>query len=282
MSSVGASGLLTGAGGDILFGGTMFFFADWVVRGRLGAAAREMARRAATGRASFWELAYRNALLPLLPSRLRRHLLHEWGQVPAWVNRAVIRRFGLHERAVAAALYAGRIGSKYRDSIAAMVEMVPVGLTVDVIEENVDLRHPYYYRPLVEFALRLPHHLCVRPYSRKWVLREAMSGILPEVVRNRVGKGSYSGAVSWWLVRKKEVIEPLVRQSILGDLGVIDVGKLRAELDAAEHERDDRIGTGGAVLATLSIEAWLQARSGRWPRKPYEIASMSSNHALEI
>jgi asparagine synthase (glutamine-hydrolysing) len=269
----GATALLTGAGGDVLFGGTMFFFADWVARGHLWTAVREMTRRAVIGRASFWELAYRNALLPLLPKTSRRHLMHEWGQVPAWADRIVVRRYRLHERAVAPVLYAGRIGNKYRDSVAAMVEMIPVGLTVDVIEENADVRHPYYYRPLVEFALRLPPNLCVRPHARKWVLREAMSGIVPDVVRTRIGKGSYTGAVSWWLVRKKEIVEPLMRQPILADLGVIDVSKLRAAMEAAQYERDERIGIGGAVLATLSIEAWLQARSGRWPHGPYSIGT---------
>jgi asparagine synthase (glutamine-hydrolysing) len=280
MSSARATALLTGAGGDVLFGGTMFFFADWVARGHLWAAVREMTRRAVIGRASFWELAYRNALLPLLPKTLRRHLMDQWGQVPPWVGRAAIKQHGLHERAVAAVLSAGRIGSKYRDAIAAMVEMIPVGLTVDLIEENVDVRHPYYYRPLVEFALRLPPDLCVRPHARKWVLREAMSGILPELVRTRIGKGSYAGAVSWWLVMRKEIVEPLMRQSILADLGVIDVRRLRAALEVAQYERDERVGIGGAVLGTLSIEAWLQARSGRWPHGLSGIDNVSSNHAL--
>jgi asparagine synthase (glutamine-hydrolysing) len=65
----GAGGrvLLTGVGGDELLTGTMFFFADWVVRGLAMSAVREMIRWAAIGRVSFWELAYRNALLPLMP-----------------------------------------------------------------------------------------------------------------------------------------------------------------------------------------------------------------------
>jgi asparagine synthase (glutamine-hydrolysing) len=266
MRRAAATVLLTGAGGDVLFGGTMFFFADWVARGHIWAAVREMTRRAAIGRASFWEIAYRNALLPLLPRVLQCHLMQERGNVPSWVDRATARRLKLHERAVAPQLYGGRIGKKYRDAAAAIVSAVPAGLPVGIIEETVDVRHPFYYRPLVEFALQLPPELCVRPYARKWVLREAMTGILPELVRTRIGKGTYNGAVAWSLATQREVLEPLVRESVLADLGVIDPDKLRAALDMAQYEHDERLSISGAVSYTLSIEAWLQARSGRWPR----------------
>ena len=206
--------LLTGGGGDgALFNGTMFFFADWMVGRRAWAAAvSEMARRAAIGRASFWELAYRNALLPSLPRPWQRRVLRGKGTVPQWVDRATVKRYQLNERATTAMLYAGRLGRKYRDALASNVATIPSGLSIGIIEENLDVRHPYYYRPLVEFCLRLPPELCVRPYARKWVLREAMAGILPEVVRARIGKGTYNGTIAWSLAAQREGLESLIRE----------------------------------------------------------------------
>jgi asparagine synthase (glutamine-hydrolysing) len=282
MSRVGSTALLSGAGGDVLFAGTMFFFADWVARGHPWEAVREMARRATIGRVSFWELAYRNAVLPLLPGWLRRLVMHEFGKVPGWVRRETARRYGLYDRAAAPRLYAGRIGRKYRDAAAAMVAMVPLGFTVGAVEETVDGRHPFYYRPLVEFALRLPPDLCVRPHARKWVLREAMAGVLPDLVRTRIGKGTYTGAVAWSVTTQRAFLELLVRDSILADLGIITPHKLLAALEAAQFERDDRSSVAADVLATLSIEAWLKARSGQWPRERKDDSLVAPNFAPSI
>lgn len=263
MHRAGATVLLTGAGGDVLFGGTMFFFADWIAEGRVWTALREITRRAALGRASAWELGYHNALLPLIPDTLRRYLLDRV-TVPRWLSRTVVSQYGLRERTLEAVFYRGRKGRKYRDAVAASVAMVPTGLTVGVLEEQLDVRHPYYYRPLVEFALRLPPELCVRPYARKWVLREAMSGILPDLVKTRIGKGTYNGAVAWSLATQQEALRPLLEHSILAELGIIDAKKLRSAFELARHEHEGEQVVSGSIYYTVALEAWLQARSGRW------------------
>ncbi|MBX6331634.1 MAG: hypothetical protein IRY91_07290, partial [Gemmatimonadaceae bacterium] len=96
----GAGGhvVLTGAGGDTLFAGSMFFFADWLSRGRIRPTMREMLHRAAIGRVSFWELAYRNVILPLLPPSVQRRLVVDPGQMPPWLLQTAISRYGLSER----------------------------------------------------------------------------------------------------------------------------------------------------------------------------------------
>lgn len=258
--------LLTGVGGDDLFTGNMFFFADWMVHGRAWPAVHEMARRAALGRVSFWELAYRNAVLPLLPRRLQHHLVRDDGQMSPWVAPALARQYDLHARALAPASYTGRIGSKYHDAVVKCVEAIRSGLSTGVIEDALDVRHPFLYRPLVEFALRLPPELCARPNARKWVVREAMRGILPEIVRTRVGKGVLTGLFAWITATQEKLLRPLLHDPILADLGVIDAARLRAELAAARHERANRERLSAAVQYTLAIEAWLQMRSGRWLR----------------
>jgi asparagine synthase (glutamine-hydrolysing) len=263
--AAGGRVLLTGVGGDNLFTGNMFFFADWLAEGRILEAATEMARRAALGRVSFWELAYRNAILPFLPDLVRTRLLRDEAQMPPWILPSTARRYGLPARATAAAIYAGRRGNKYRDGVAASVAAIVGGLSYAVIEEALDVRHPYLYRPLVEFALRLPPTSCVRPHQRKWILREAMRGILPEPVRTRVGKGGPQGGLAWSLVRQKPLLEPLLRDQVLAELGVVDPVKLRASFEALPHEPDGREKLHAAVHHTLAIEAWLQMRSGRWP-----------------
>ena len=276
----GAGGrvLLTGQGGDDLFGGNMFFFADWLAEGRIRPALREMARRAAIGRASFWELAYKNAFLPLLPSVLQRRLVKGEGQVPPWIRSTVARRYELRARASAPQAYGGRVGRKYSDAIAALVAAIPAKVPTGVIEDALNVRHPYLYRPLVEFALCLPAELSVRPYARKWILREAMRGVLPEGVRSRVGKGVLYGLLSWSTISHRAYLEPLFREPMLADLGIIDATQFRAAFTAAQYERDRGVKISPNVQYTLAIEAWLQVRSGRWPVES-EGHLLATNHS---
>lgn len=256
--------LLTGQGGDELFLGNMFFFADWLYAGHVFSAVTEMARRAAIGRTSFWQLAYKNAVLPMAPTQIQSHLVREDGRMPNWVAREVAERFDLRKRSVAAQSYAGRLGRKFSDAVACMIDAIPAKLVSGVIEDSLAVRHPYLYRPLVEFALQLPPELTVRPYGRKWILRQAMRGILPELVRARIGKGVMYGLLAWSAAKHHEQLELLASNSVLAQLGIIDSQRLRNAINGARYERDRGYNTSPDIQHTLSIEAWLQARSGRW------------------
>jgi asparagine synthase (glutamine-hydrolysing) len=270
--------LLTGQGSDEFLSGNMFFFADWLARGHVGAAVREMVRRAGIGRVSFWDLAYRNAITPLLPAALRRRLGPEVTRVPPWMHPTIVRRFGLRDRAIEMTLYAGAVGYKYRHAVVQSLATVSRTIGYVVLEDKLDVRHPFLYRPLVEFALTLPPELVVRPYARKWVLREAMRGIVPEPVRTRIGKGSASERYAWSLTAQRQLFEPLVHESILADLGVVSSARLRAAFDAAPRQPGRKGDPHSTLQGVLAIEAWLQMRAGRWPRGGHVVArNLQSN-----
>jgi asparagine synthase (glutamine-hydrolysing) len=265
--AAGGRVLLTGWGGDELFNGNMLFFADWLAQGRIWPAIREIARRAAIGRASFWTLAYRSAIIPLLPRAIQYRVIRTESDSPIqpWLVRATMRRYGLAIRNPSAPEYGGPIGQKYRYAVATKVGRLGRANNRDALSDFLDVRHPFLYRPLVEFALRLPPALRARPHAHRWVVREAMRGILPESVRTRVGKPDTGGALAWSLTTERARLLPLLREPILADLGVVHAAKLRAEFEMAQH----RTGSGECMhsnlLSTLAIEAWLQIRSGRWP-----------------
>lgn len=260
--AAGGRVLLTGIGGDHLLLGSMFFFADWLVRGRAREAIREMVHRAAWGRTSFWELAYKNALLPLLPGPLRGWLIRETGRIPPWIPRDVVRRYQLKARDGALSSYNGRVGHKYADYVAGSLAGLQGNLPARLVEETLDVRHPYLHRPLVEFALQLPPEMCVRPHARKWILREAMRSILPDTVRTRIGKGALDGLMAWSIFEHRAKIERALRDPILAQLGCIDRDVLlRVVRDGSYGARQSYID----VQYTLAYEVWLQVRSGRWP-----------------
>ena len=264
--AAGARVLLTGWGGDEIFMGNMLFFADWVAQGRIWTAVREMARRAAIGRVSFWELAFRNAVAPLLAPSIQHRFVHDSSPFQPWLERGTLRRYGLTKQRPLTGEYGGPVRHKYRHAVAMRIGALTRLTNRDALADFLDIRHPFMYRPLVEFALRLPPELRARPHAHRWVVREAMQGILPDAVRTRVGKPGTGEALAWSLTMERARLAPLLQEPMLAELGVLDATKLRAAFDATAHRTQSAESMHGPVLSTLTVEAWLQLRSGRWPR----------------
>jgi hypothetical protein len=93
-----------------------------------------------------------------------------------------------------------------------------------------------------------------------------MRGILPEKLRTRVGKQDTGDAVAWSLATERARLAQLFRDPILAELGIVDAAKLREAFDATVYRTGQHDCMHAPVLSTLAIEAWLQMRSGRWPR----------------
>ena len=123
------------------------------------------------------------------------------------------------------------------------------------------MRYPFLYRPLVEFALRLPVRARIRPEGRKWVLREAMRDVLPERIRSRAGKGGMDARILWSLERERGRLEAMLRRPLLADLGCVEPAQLRGAVEAA---RKGIVTNLVALMFALSLETWLSVRAGRW------------------
>lgn len=263
LEAAGARVLLSGVGSDHYLVGSMFFFADWIADGEWRRALREMLRWAALGRVSFWKLAYLNAVLPLVPRacRLRRA---RGVEAPPWIPATARQRLRLTERSVVAQSYAGRRGAQYAHELAFSTSAISSAIDHGIVADAVDTRYPFCHRPLVEFALALPAEVSRRPNARKWILREAMRGCLPEVIRARRWKGAFDGRIAWSLMHERHRFDALVEHSVLAELGCIEIAPLRAAIEKAttvdgEIER-------GQVLNALALELWLRMRTGRWDR----------------
>jgi asparagine synthase (glutamine-hydrolysing) len=253
--------LLSGIGSDHYLVGNMFFFADWIAKGESRRAVSEMLRWAALGRVSFWELAYLNALLPLVPAPARTRLARG-ARVPSWIAAGHHERLALSARSAVAQSYGGQRGRQYAHEVAFSTGAIALAIDHGLVADAVEMRYPFCHRPLVEFALRLPPDMCRRPNARKWVLREAMRGCLPEIVRTRRWKGAFDGRIAWSLLHESARFEPLLTRSMLADMGCIDISQLRVALRSATQL--DGQFERGAVLNALALEYWLRVRSGRW------------------
>jgi asparagine synthase (glutamine-hydrolysing) len=277
----GGEALLTGYGADHYLGGSALFLSDWAVEGRWRAALEESMRWAVAGHVSFWKFAMHNIAMPLCPPSVLSRLLPA-ASVPAWVHPRAVREFGLGEHTVVQQAYGGRPGGKYIASVVQSLDAMPDVLALHaVIQDVVEERHPFLHRPLVEFALGLPAQLCAQPMARKWILREAMRGVLPETVRTRPGKGSIDGSLARTLSREAGWMRALLERSTLVKMGLVDDAALVRAIEDGEPGAEDQ---RAAIVRTLALECWLQVRSGRWvdsERRVHE-STITFDHQMVI
>jgi asparagine synthase (glutamine-hydrolysing) len=250
--------LLTGIGGDQCFSSKPYFIADWIARGRLRAAAREVMRWSLYERTSFWENGFRFGVLPLLPVRLQGAMAPAEARA-TWLDPAFVKRYGLRRRVPASR--ARQPGRRRYDSLLALETNTGARFTHTTLYGGVvDVRHPFLHRPLIEHALRTAPSMRSRPAAPKWMLQEAMRGVLPELVRTRERKGGAQGRIAWSFTREHRHVNGLLDRPILADMGCISPIRLQACIEAI------RTGDGvhmGLALRTLSLEMWLRVQSDR-------------------
>lgn len=126
--------------------------------------------------------------------------------------------------------------------------------------QNLRLRHPFHDPDLVEFVLGLPAHMLWRDGRTKWILREAMAGTLPDVVRLRTTKGDMASLTADALrarleQRPLQALEPVVR----GWVSEVRLRRLTAPLLAPVQDRRARRGLThlASVWAVIAVDLWL-------------------------
>ena len=93
---------------------------------------------------------------------------------------------------------------------------------------NIEARYPFFDRRMVQFLMAIPEEQRWNCQWPKAVLRQAMTGILPETVRRRMDKAEFSPVIDLELrERQVDKIEKLVRESILVKLGIVDAAGLK-------------------------------------------------------
>lgn len=254
--SAGGRVLFNGVGPDQMLFGNYVYFADWVSKGRITQAAREMFRLATLGRGSFWKFAYENAIQPFFGGEAP-----EQEQWPAWVRPEFARRFAIHERSPMTWATPARPGRYFSTDLASNVEQIEYAMAPSLIEESFDVRSPFLHRPLVEFCLQLSPEVLARPRDQKWILREAMRGIVPEEVLERRTKGFCSARMQRSFVDERERLDLLLDHSVLAEIGCIDP---RLAKQALGNIKNVSPSENARLRHALTLETWLTVRSGQW------------------
>jgi asparagine synthase (glutamine-hydrolysing) len=254
-------------------------------------------------RRGHWPRLYRDlrALAPYSHAGMRRLLYYygvrplaqRWlgqgarppGHRPGVVNERLARAAGLHER-IAAQQTAGGNGSTlaqqehHRLLEAPLLTYVfelssQIGRTFDI-----DTRHPFADRRLIEFCYALPAQFKLVDGWTRHIVRAALAGILPEAVRLRGDKAENSAAVTKALQTADGAY--LARTIATGQAAelapYVDGGALQGAFDRYRRSgsrQDEMLIWQATILA-----AWLrQEESGQSPRGNGAVAG--TPHARE-
>lgn len=121
---------------------------------------------------------------------------------------------------------------------------------------SVEVRVPFLDHELAQWtASNVPPSMKIRGGTTKWILREAMRGLLPaEVLRQP--KASFGAPVGYWLSNElREMTDDLLSERRLRDRGWLDPGVVRRMIE--EHRR----GTHDWALQIwqfLTLELWAE------------------------
>ncbi|MBP9110374.1 MAG: asparagine synthase C-terminal domain-containing protein, partial [Pyrinomonadaceae bacterium] len=117
---------------------------------------------------------------------------------------------------------------------------------------SIESRVPFLDHKLVEFSARMPREMKLRGNTTKWILREAMKGILPAEILDRPKMGFPVPVGNWFRGEFRHIVDEYVLGKRAMDRGIFDgdyVRKLVVEHDAGENH-DERI------WSLVNFEIW--------------------------
>jgi asparagine synthase (glutamine-hydrolysing) len=194
--------LLSGTGSDEWMSGSAYVYADLLRAGDLRTLWRRVHRDSRTlpnlQRRGAAEFFLRYAVWPLLPGVVRK-FGRRWRSspiVPKFIDPALARRIGLSDRLQSephrpAGMSFGQF--TLRESFTSGW----VAHGVDIFDRStarfgVEERHPFHDRRLYEFLMAIPDDQRARDFERKFIMRNAMRGLVPDSVLARRDKADFS------------------------------------------------------------------------------------------
>lgn len=146
---------------------------------------------------------------------------------------------------------------------------LPLYLRVEdrnAMAHSVEARLPFLDPRLVDLAFSLPPEWKMRGGWNKFILREAMKGHIPEVVRTRPDKMGFPTPFSQWL--KNELYEPA--REILADPGLAELGLFRTDniLRDLERHRKGELDIAGKLFDVAQFFLWRRLSPTDKPAAP--------------
>jgi asparagine synthetase B (glutamine-hydrolysing) len=263
----GAGVVLTGEGGDAVFSGSTFVYADLLRTGRVWAAVRQHRLDNTYDDAGWSRLGLlTDGVWPLLPYAVRAWLrvpLGRWfgAASPPWLRLPVEQRPAVPDKPRGVAMASWAIAWELTHG---WTRYFLEAFERDAVEWQLEPRHPLLDPALVRFALSLPEDQRRRGRITKFVLRAAAG--LPPAVAARVTKSDlgFSHRQAFEALGGRRFFERMR----LAEAGWIDAAAACRGYDVVSRATLPADAVSGALLSRL----WLLAAVELWFRAAYDRA----------
>lgn len=194
--------LLSGTGSDEWMSGSPHAYADLLRAGHWRKLWRRVrddwSRMPNANDRNATDFFLRHALRPLVPLALRKFARSLRGRpiVPEFINQEFARRIGLADRLQSEPRRPS--GMTFGQFVLyESFNSAWVAHGVDLFDRStarfgVEERHPFHDRRLYEFLMAIPDEQRARDFRRKYILRNALRGLVPDSVLARRDKADFS------------------------------------------------------------------------------------------
>jgi asparagine synthase (glutamine-hydrolysing) len=251
--------VLSGIGGDELLGGPpdpLPELADYLVSLRLECLLRHSFAWCIESRTPLMHMLAKAAKLtvrsyPRLPVAEKK--------IPPWISENLRIRFGALGEKEKRPLTLGLLPSAIDKGMTWWNLLETLPHRFHALTARYEFRYPYLDRDLVDFLLRIPPNLLLRPGRRRFMMRRALRNIVPVNVLERRRKAYVSHGPLKLIPQNRRAIAQLFAEPLSANSGWILPQQFSVALDTLD--------TGSLsewlapVIRAINLELWL--RSGR-------------------
>lgn len=120
---------------------------------------------------------------------------------------------------------------------------------------SIESRVPFLDHKLVEFTARLPERLKLRGWTTKYILRESMKGVLPDVILKRRKMGFPVPVGSWFRGQFRSVIDEYVLSERALGRGLFEPDYLKRIVTAHQSGLENH---ADRLWSLLNLEIWFR------------------------
>lgn len=120
---------------------------------------------------------------------------------------------------------------------------------------TIESRVPFLQKDLVEYLFSCPDEDKLNKGTSKFIFREAMTGILPDEIKNRQDKIGFATPGEEWF--REQVIRDYVDRTLKSDMKVstyVDIDQLRSYW---EDHKSGKYAVGALIWQVVCLEKWL-------------------------
>jgi asparagine synthase (glutamine-hydrolysing) len=264
---LGARTYITGQLGDLIMGNwwdDSIQVAGLLRDGRIGPALKQSLSWSKALRRPIWGILWR-AMLSNLPARLTADSVYGDDKSNGPKNREDSLSNSFRKRLAAMPPLFSRTWMQAAPERRRRLRQLMEALELRKLQPPEPLQHlaytsPYTHRPLVSFMLSIPPDVVCGPGEPRRLMRSALQGLWPPLLRRRQSKDSFSGV---FLDSLRPLAQSLLNRGPhlqLVERGYVDLASLRKRLELLIHSLDCN---EPQLRNIILLESWLQSRENR-------------------